>query len=261
MANFTMTDFKKIVLRSTVFNSNVYLGELHKQEFDFTEAIFHPDVKIILCDLAELNLQTERVKHIAFAYYLRYSLKRRILDNLKNSCFKENKMAQFELDYIFHKSTMFQHQIDTEIMGFHKMILNCIYYITMGFGYRPFRLAYWVFGIIIIYSLIYFWKLRQQINHYIFKEEKQTILKTRGKRFVRRTGNVHPVDLFINCLYFSSTMFLTVRLKKDVLTSFQREERWMIISEYILGLLIYIAFLTLSKSGSILHNLKSLFVG
>ncbi|UCE07748.1 MAG: hypothetical protein JSW07_06870 [bacterium] len=78
---------------------------------------------------------------------------------------------------------------------------------------------------------------------------------------IRKQGNFHPVDLFINCLYFSAMLFFTFRLKRDILTSFELKERWIIVSEYFIGLLIYIAFLTFSKSGSILHNLKSLFIG
>ena len=33
------------------------------------------------------------------------------------------------------------------------------------------------------------------------------------------------------------------------------------VIEWAIGLLVYVAFLTFSKSGSILHNLRELFVG
>ena len=259
--DFKWAYLNEILLTSTIFHCDVYLGAIHKQKFDFTQAILYPDAKIILFDLVELSIQTERVKHIAFGDTLRYSLKSRILDDLKDSSFKENKKAQFELDYIFHKSTMYQHQIDTESMGFLRKIANFIYYITMGFGYRPFRLVWWILGIIMVYSLIYVWTIRREIHDYIFRDEKQEATETRGKKLSKRTGSSHPVDLFIDCLYFSSTMFFTVRLKKDILTGFQSRARWIIISEWLIGILIYLAFLTLSKSGSILHTLKSLFAG
>ena len=65
----------------------------------------------------------------------------------------------------------------------------------------------------------------------------------------------------INCVYFSCTMFFTFRLKMDVLTFFNYREKRIVVFQWVLGFTVYVAFLTLAKSGSILHTLRSLFVG
>ncbi len=56
-------------------------------------------------------------------------------------------------------------------------------------------------------------------------------------------------------------VFFTFRLKKDILTFFESRSKYVIVTQWTLGFLVYLAFLTLSKSGSILQQLKTLFVG
>ena len=56
-------------------------------------------------------------------------------------------------------------------------------------------------------------------------------------------------------------VFFTFRLKKDILTFFSHKEKYAIVTQWTLGLLVYLAFLTLSQSGSILQQLKTLFIG
>jgi len=56
-------------------------------------------------------------------------------------------------------------------------------------------------------------------------------------------------------------VFFTFRLKRDILTFFDAKEKRLIVGEWVTGFLVYVAFLTLLKSGSILHNLKELFCG
>lgn len=68
-------------------------------------------------------------------------------------------------------------------------------------------------------------------------------------------------ESLLNCAYFSVMLFFTFRLKRDILTFFDAKEKKLIVAEWVIGFLVYVAFLTLSKSGSILHNLKELFVG
>jgi len=68
-------------------------------------------------------------------------------------------------------------------------------------------------------------------------------------------------ETILNCLYFSTMTFFTFRLKGNYLTFFSKNEKISIVLEWLIGLIIYIAFLTRSKSGSILKNLKDLFVG
>ena len=66
---------------------------------------------------------------------------------------------------------------------------------------------------------------------------------------------------WIHCLYFSVMVFFTFRLKQKILTSFNAKKQRLIVTQWTLGFLVYLAFLTLSKSGSILQQLKTLFIG
>ncbi len=61
--------------------------------------------------------------------------------------------------------------------------------------------------------------------------------------------------------YFSIMVFFTFRLKQKILTFFEAKEQRLIVTQWTLGFLVYLAFLTLSKSGSILQQLKTLFIG
>jgi hypothetical protein len=56
-------------------------------------------------------------------------------------------------------------------------------------------------------------------------------------------------------------VFFTFRLKREILIFFDAKEKRVIVFEWLLGFGGYVAFLLGSKSGSILHNLKELFVG
>jgi len=131
----------------------------------------------------------------------------------------------------------------------------------LGLGYRPFRLAWWVLGFIILFTFVYYLWMPAQINKYVAKgDERKAISGSRRKR-TRRTAHPHFTDTILNCFYFSSMMFFSFRLKRDILTFFSTKEKRVVVGEWLIGLIIYISFLTLSKSGSILHTLKSLFVG
>ena len=69
------------------------------------------------------------------------------------------------------------------------------------------------------------------------------------------------LSTFMSCLYFSAMIFFTFRFKKDLLTFFSGREKYAIGLEWVLGFGVYLAFLLGAKSGSILHQLKTLFVG
>ncbi len=56
-------------------------------------------------------------------------------------------------------------------------------------------------------------------------------------------------------------VFFTFRLKQKIFTFFNARERKIIVTQWVLGFAVYLAFLTLAKSGSILQQLKTLFVG
>ena len=56
-------------------------------------------------------------------------------------------------------------------------------------------------------------------------------------------------------------LFFTIRLKKEILISFGMRDKCIIIIEWMIGLIIYISFFYFAKEGSILHTVKSLFLG
>ncbi len=56
-------------------------------------------------------------------------------------------------------------------------------------------------------------------------------------------------------------VFFTFRLNQKILTFFNARERKIIVTQWVLGFLVYLAFIALSKSGSILQQLKTLFIG
>ncbi len=267
-ADFSFVTLDSIIFIGTVIRDKILLGSYGYKNIDLTYAEFIANAKIVLLEPVNLVIQPEKIKYISLKPQLDYFSKKEIIEYLKNKkSFKDNNKVQFELSYIFDKSTMYQEQsniYDEElyhVWKYPKWFLNTLYYITMGLGYRPFRLVWWVLGLIVIYSVIYFYRMKDQVNQYIFRDEKKDVTRTGRKRSIKHRRDTSLANTIINCFYFSSMLFFTFRLKRDILTTFKSREIKIIVSEYIIGFLIYISFLTLSKSGSILHTLKSLFIG
>ena len=71
----------------------------------------------------------------------------------------------------------------------------------------------------------------------------------------------HFLATFINAFYFSFMLFFTFRLKGNLLTFLEAPEKGIVVFHWLLGFVVYISFLAFSKAGSVLHTLKSLFVG
>lgn len=265
--DFRYARFDSLLFVRTVINGKFLLGSPEGQLFDFTRTIFLPDAQLELHELVELRIQPEKFKYIVLADTLSYFRKRDIIESLKSRSFTNDKSAQFELDYIFAKSTIYQDQTDmhksnhwSQIQKWPKWIGNTIYYLTMGLGYRPFRLIWWVLAIVLFYTLVYLVKMAYRINAYIatvFSVKQRSQAKLEEKTQLR----LGLLETFFNCAYFSVMTFFTFRLKGSILTFFDEGEKRIIIVEWILGFVVYVAFLTLSKSGSILQNLKELFVG
>lgn len=222
----------------------------------------YPGAKIILHGPVALKIQLEKFKFIELCDTLDYYAKKDIISTLKDSSFNENKHTKerFELDFIFTKSTMYQEPTTNyelnEWYAIWKWFPTWIYYITMGLGYRPFWLLYWVLGILLLFTFIYFRWIPEQINQYIFEEKH-------GKELTKpeKKAELSFSEKVIHCLYFSSMVLFTFRLRKDILTFFEIKHKRVIVFEWLIGFIIYLSFLTLSKAGSILHTLKSLFVG
>jgi len=255
---------KEIIKPDTVIHS-VWRDTTYYQQKEFN----HPGAKIILFGPVALKIQLEKYKFIELYDGLDYYSKKDIISTLKDTCFSEEKQSKerFELDYIFEKSTMYQKEstsYDTYSV-FHPVVWGqFIYYITMGLGYRPFILFWWILGFIIVFGGIYYFWIPEQIRQYIFQDKEESKSKSNLIVTSINPGKTHfwdKLDKLINCIYFSAVLLFKFRLKKDILTSFNRKMRFVIVGEYLIGLIIYIAFITLSKAGSILHTLKSLFVG
>lgn len=256
IADFREAQFCNFNFDRTEFWNEIHIGSRNDQIFDFTRSIFKPHTKIVFMDVAQIKLQIEKFKHIHFGK-IRYDLKRVIIDDLKLRSFKNNKRAQFELEYIFEKSTMFE-QHDKENKWYYvwkwlEWLVQIIYYITMGLGYRPIWLFGWSLLVIIYFSFNYLLQMPDEIDTYIKRHSKL------DKSDI--SDNVSIFSTVLNCFYFSTMVFFTFRLRSDVLAFFDSRDKRTIISEWLLGFGAYVAFLTLSKAGSILHTLKSLFVG
>jgi len=263
--DFRNVQFDNLRLTRAKIKGKLMPGSNDGQKFDFTRAIFSPEARLELHELVELKIQPEKLKYILLENELGYFLKKDIIENLKSKSFPNDNGAQFEPDYIFAKSTIYQAQADEytenrwhEISKWPKWIGNTLYYWTMGLGYRPFRLIWWALGIVIIYTGIFMKKMRERVNEYITGnfETKQ--------RSTNENGEKPPPGFWeslLNCAYFSVMLFFTFRLKGNILTFFNGREKRLVVSEWLLGFFVYVAFLTLSKAGSILHNPKELFVG
>ena len=268
LANFSKAKFDSLTFDRTIFAGDVILGSEEVPKFNLTRTIFSSNSKIILSELVELDMQTEKIKKVLLLNELSYNLKRLIIDNLKENSFKEDKKAQFELEYVFAKSTKYQDSGDTFIINkwYHiwkwpKWIWNFIYNITMGLGYRPFRLVYWVLLIVIGYSIFFIVKFKDRINQYIKTDDEEKLQTAESKENYRGINKYSLGDIIVNCVYFSAMIFFTFRLKRNILLFFDSNEKKIIISVSLIGFLIYISFLSLSKAGSILHTLTSLFTG
>ncbi len=132
----------------------------------------------------------------------------------------------------------------------------------MGLGYRPFWLLYWVAAINVLFSVFYIVSMPKQVNRYgeaNFGAAKLS-RNRRGTKHIKNSRS-HFLDTFINAFYFSFMLFFTFRLKGNLLTFFETREKGIVVFHWLLGFVVYISFLAFSKAGSVLHTLKSLFVG
>jgi len=218
----------------------------------------HPGAKIILYGPVALKIQLEKFKFIKLDEGLDYYSKKDIISTLKDTCFSEEKQSKerFELDYIFEKSTMYQKEstnYDTYSVFHPVRWCQFIYNATMGLGYRPFRLIYWILFIIVYYAIKYLRRMPYEVDSYI--KDSSNVDKS------KISDTVSIFDTLLKCFYFSAMVFFTFRLKSDILAFFNPKDKRIIVTEWLLGFGVYVAFLTLSKAGSILHTLKSLFVG
>ncbi|MCH7785819.1 MAG: pentapeptide repeat-containing protein, partial [Bacteroidetes bacterium] len=192
----TMVDFSLAVVRDTVLVGIQLSSSLPKydfgranlisqtssslQRYDFMRANLipagklNPGSKIILYGPVDLKIQLEKLEFVELCDTLSYYAKKDIISVLKDKSFERNKAAWFEIDYLFAKSTMYQ-KVSTKYEKysvFHPLTwLKFIYNATMGLGFRPFRLIYWVILLIVGYGVFYMIKIPDRINEYIRKEK------------------------------------------------------------------------------------------
>lgn len=249
--------FKGLSLKNSTFNGDLILGSQTVQKYDLTETVFLGDSKIVLYDIVDLKIHLEQFHRLKVASGLDYYSKKGIVNFLKSETYALDDKARFELDYLFSKSTMYQpisHIYSSfKLTDINKVIYNYIYYTTMGLGYRPFRLAFWLLGLILIYSIFYFFNMSYSINKYISIYHSSPKAPSNQRRKSKSFSSLS--DSFINCLYFSFIVLFSLKPSVAFLDLFSSQEKRIIITEWLMGVNILIAFLTLSRAGSIIGNL------
>ena len=220
-------------------------------------SLFGPGAQILLNGPAYLKIHAEQFPFIDLPEEMDYFSKKFIIEETKLRSFpnEQYKSERFEMDYLFAKSTLYQREYsEFQEKSFFDCFVSFLYNITLGLGYRPFRIIYWIFGLWLVFAAIYLWKFPYVINNYLAK-----IYDVNSTHVDR--NKVLDFSTFLNCLYFSAMVLLRIRLKGTILTHFDNREKMLICVEWLFGICIIIAFFTFSKSGSILHNLKDLIAG
>lgn len=257
-----------------------------------------PGATVVLESPVELQMQVAKIDFLHLADNLSYFEKEDVIIYLKDKSFPDDELAQFELDYLLARSTMFQSY--TGVFRWYDWVLyvgRAVYWATMGLGYRPYRIFYWAAGMILIFALYYRLRMPRRIYAFVQGKEKKppeapqqpqalpplptwkiTIGRFRLGRVVPEAaqapqaalieaqaqddpGKLSALNPWIHCLYFSTSVFFTFRLKQKILIFFDTRERRVIVFQWVLGFGVYLFFLLGAKSGSILQQLKTLFVG
>ncbi len=236
-----------------VFSDTLVLGSEKSHKFNFRRTTFMPGAVLLLNNLVELDIQEEKFEHICLKETLSYFAKKDIIEHLKRKSFKEDAGAQHELSYLLARSTMYQNQSHTytrntacEFWKWPQWGLTAIYYRTMGLGYEPFLLFYWVVGLIPFWALYYQWKMTNAVNTYVFKG-------------MANWPEPSKVDSFLNALYFSSMVFFPLTFKRRVLSHFSTRQKTAVGFQWLLGTFALIAFLTQSQPAAIWNSVRNLF--
>ncbi len=263
-------------------------------------AVQFPGAAVVLSGPVELQMQQAKFGFLHLADDLSYFDKEDIITYLKENSYAgpDQDKERFELDYLLARSTMHQKKSGTyERYAWYSPTLrwNQFYDALMGFGYRPFKIFFWAGGLILVFALYYRVRMPRRIYDFVQDKDKETAQPpespqepsspspawTGAERTIgrprpsqaetetskaeqtksRKQDILSAPNPWIHCLYFSVMVFFTFRLKQKILTFFDIRERRLIVFQWTLGFLVYLAFLTLSKSGSILQQLKTLFIG
>jgi hypothetical protein len=269
-----------ILFHGTIIRDKLYLGNnvrIQIPTVDLTKASFAQNIdfdrqthkkmvksgKIVLVGPVHLALQSEKFKNLTLLKTLDYFSKKNIIETLKENSYSRKNQAteRFELDYILARSIMYQEKTSAYSPYRPRHILKWLpawlCSVTMGFGYRPFKLFWWAFGIVLIFMTIYAWKIPKRLEEFIALEWKHKRTKE-NKEQASKYSIVY--DNLLTAFYFSNAIFFALRFNKDIFNYFDRREKVLISIEWLLGIIFYFIFFTQAKSGSILHRLWGMFI-
>lgn len=222
-----------------------------------------PDPRVVIMMPTKVLLQPEHLDHLGIDSRLSYFEKRDIFLRLRDSCITsgEPSRERFELEYWFARQTAFDRQssFTDPLEWYHPRRWGMLLYnLTLGYGYRPFRLLIWAGGLIGFFATAFYLGRRGVFRTDIANHVRR--LDSLGRGSTSNRDRSKP-ELFYDCLWFSTVMLFAIRLKPRVLTDFDRWEKRWILTEYILGIGLYAYFLLGSKAGSIGMTLIHLFTG
>ena len=242
------------------------LGSSAPFKIDLTFAAFSDEAKVELVDEVDLKMPVYKLDKLVLRKTLTYTQKNNIIDFLKKKSFSDRNnpddmTARLELDYLFERSTMYQVGTDSyekapwyHVWHWPQWLFNTLYYWTMGFGYRPFRLIWWAFALAVIGTIFFFKKMGKRVNAYVAMNFDKSAERNGEKEL-----SLSNFETLLNCAYFSVMLLFTFRMKGNLLTFFNASEKKIITVQWALGLAMYFAFLL--HTSSVLQNLKSLFAG
>lgn len=186
-------------------------------------------------------------------------------DNYKH--FKRLEIIYLQLrdNYLKQGNTVSADQVMYELRFREEQLVNPglkIYRITLGYGYKPFRLLFWgLLFIFIFYSFIWYFKYYGIIA---FIQSKDSSIEIRQdvstnpslmmlRKFDAQGLRAIPREItlltrFAHSLLFSASVLLSIRFKKEWLdiriasTKKYRDYVIWLCSEYILGILLIFVF-------------------
>ncbi len=213
---------------------------------------------IVISAPIRLKIQIEKFNILSIEDSLSYYDKKEIIEYLKAESFASNdqKAERLELDYLLARSVAYQKVATTyepyDWKNLPQIVGSWLHSATLGFGYRPFKLLYWALGFALAFAAMYFWMHghADAITRYVKKlsSAENTAQVNWGSR----------IERFYYCLWFSITVLLAIRLKPQLLTSFDHRQKRFILTEYLVGIGLYAYFIFASKAGSISTRIMQL---
>lgn len=130
-----------------------------------------------------------------------------------------------------------------------KGFFRYIYWLTFGYGYKPYRFFLTIFCFILIFTFFWYFYYYQSIYKILFKINNTEI------RFINRflfifpiykicnsKTIIYPFQSFLHTFYFSTTIFLNIKIQKDWFLTDKKIIRY-IMFEWMIGILFYLIFI------------------